>query len=193
MLGTSAAGALALELLELRSYGCDIAIEHGFVMRTQAQVSAIRRDGRFAIADQPSQSTLFAQVGCVQDALRARRDSPTLNRIVSTLDVARAFGQRAWLHGRSVRRSTPRPARAPAPSRRRAGQVQAPPPRTRATCHRRRARARCGTGRSGSHPGGRGGRSQRSGGGVVAVVRTTRRYRPKKAESTGIARALSSR
>jgi len=41
----SAAGALTLEALELRAYGRDVAVE------------------------QSSESTLFAQVGCVRDQL----------------------------------------------------------------------------------------------------------------------------
>ena len=92
MPGTSAAGALTRELLELRSHRCDVAVERRLVTRAQAKVSPVRHDGRFAIAGQPSQSTLFAQVGCVQAYFcRIGRDSPTLSRVVCTLHVACAF------------------------------------------------------------------------------------------------------
>jgi hypothetical protein len=87
MPGTSAAGALT---------------------RAQAKVSPVRHDGRFAIAGQPSQSTLFAQVGCVQAHFcRIGRDSPTLSRVVCTLHVPppSSRSMRYWPLRRSARRS----------------------------------------------------------------------------------------
>src|SRR5262245_33862496 len=90
---SSAAGALTFELLELCTYSSDVAVERWLVTRTQAKVSAIRRDGRFAIADKPSQSTLFAQVGCVQDppppSSRSMRYWPAQERCQAVAEVVR--------------------------------------------------------------------------------------------------------
>jgi len=75
----SAAGALTLQLLELRSYGRDVPVERGLVTRAQAKISSIRRDGRFAIANRCPESTLFAEVSCGNGAcLRPGRNGPPL-------------------------------------------------------------------------------------------------------------------
>jgi hypothetical protein len=92
----SAAGALTLQLFELRPYGCYVAVERWLVTRTQAKVSPVRRDCRFAITNRCSESTLFAQVSCVNGAcLRPGRNGPPLCRLVRTLQVARALPKAA--------------------------------------------------------------------------------------------------
>ena len=89
---TSAAGALTLQLLELRSHGGHIAVECRLVARAQTKISPIRRDGRFTITNRCCESTLFAQVCCGERPIdRVVGERPPLRRIVCLSCVAGAL------------------------------------------------------------------------------------------------------
>ena len=88
----SAAGALLLQLRELRPDGCYVAVERRLVTCPQAKVPPVRGDGRFAITNRCSESTLVTEVSCVNGtSLRPGRNGPPFGCFVRTLHVARAL------------------------------------------------------------------------------------------------------